>query len=85
MPKREEKVSMNKSWVIFKLECKWRIFRIFRKLLNNMIGQGMGYSSVSVCIVNRIVNHELADLMELQKRVEKITGIKIDYYRKHEI
>ena len=50
-----------------------------------MIGQGMGYSSVSVCLVNRIVNHELADLMELQKRVEKITGIKIDYYRKHEI
>ena len=68
-----------------KWEYKWRIFRTFRKLLNFMVGQGMKYSSVSVCLINRIVGHELADLIELQKRVEEGTSIKIDYYRKYEI
>ena len=48
-----------------------------------MVGQGMKYSSVSVCLINRIVDHELADLIELQKRVEEGTSIKIDYYRKY--
>lgn len=50
-----------------------------------MVGQGMKYSSVSVCLINRIVGHELADLIELHKRVEEGTSIKIDYYRKYEI
>ena len=45
----------------------------------------MKYSSVSVCLINRIVGHELADLIELQKRVEEGTSIKIDYYRKYEM
>ena len=76
---------MNKRWMIVKLEYKWRIFRTFRKLLNFMVGQGMKYGSVSVCLINRIVGHELADLIELQKRVEEGTSIKIDYYRKYEI
>ena len=71
--------------MIVKLEYKWRIFRTFRKLLNFMVRQGMKYSSVSVGLINRIVGHELADLIELQKRVEEGTSIKIDYYRKYEI
>ena len=71
--------------MIVKLENKWRIFRTFRKLLNFMMGHGMKYSSMSICLINRIVDHELADLIELQKRVEEGTSIKIDYYRKYEI
>ena len=54
-------------------------FELFEKLLNFMVGQGMKYSSVSVCLINRIVGHELADLIELHKRVEEGTSIKIDY------
>ncbi len=76
---------MNRRWMIVKLEYKWRIFRTFRKLLNLMVGQGKKYSSVSVCFINRIVDHELADLIEIQKRIEEESGIKIEYYRKYEI
>ena len=76
---------MNKRWMIVKLEYKWRIFRTFRKLLNFMVRHDMKYSSMSVCLINRIMDHELADLIELQKRVEEGTSIKIDYYRKYEM
>lgn len=67
------------------MEYKWRIFRILRKLLNQMVTLGMKYNSSYVCFISRRANNYLADLIELQKCYENETGIKIDYYKKYEI
>ena len=60
-------------------------FSNFSKIIKFYGGTRHEYSSVSVCLINRIVGHEMADLIELQKRVEEGTSIKIDYYRKYEM
>ncbi len=74
-----------RNWLILKMEYKWRSYRFFRRMLNYMIKKGMRYSSTLVCLVNRIDDNQLADLMELKSKYERDTGVRIEYYNRYQI
>ncbi|MDF2942698.1 MAG: hypothetical protein K0S01_1556 [Herbinix sp.] len=76
---------MNVWRVLFLLEYEWRVFRIYRKLINWLVKRGMKLSSPILCKIKRKLDNHNMNLMELKRKYEKQTGQVIIYYKCDEI
>jgi hypothetical protein len=71
-----------KVWrVLLLLEYEWRVFRIYRKVINWLVKKGMRLSSPVLCIIKRRMDKHDINLIELKEFYEKQTGQVIIYYK----
>lgn len=75
-----------KEWkILLSLEYEWRLFRMYRKIMNRMICKGISLSSPLLCLIKRKFDKHSDTLFDLQHYYEKQTGHIIVYYHYDEI
>ncbi|MDF2484137.1 MAG: hypothetical protein K0R46_305 [Herbinix sp.] len=75
-----------KEWrILLLLEFEWRMFRVFRRLINWLVKKGMRLSSPILCMINRSLDYYGAALARQGNLYESITGEIIRYYKRDEI
>lgn len=75
-----------KEWrILLILEFEWRVFRIHRKLLHWLIGNGMKLNSPILCSINRSLDNHVVILTQNRERYEQLTGQIIQYYKRDEL
>jgi hypothetical protein len=71
-----------KIWrTLLLLEYEWKVFRIYRKFINWLVGKGMRLSSPVLCKIKSRLDKHYIVLIKLQNRYEKQTGQAISYYK----
>ena len=77
---------MMKEWrMLLLLEFEWRVFRIYRKLINWMVHRKIRLTSPILCMVNNWLDNSVVQLTRNRLAYEQITGQIIRYYKRDEI
>ncbi len=74
-----------KQWrILLSLEFEWRMFKLYRKLVNWLVKRGIKLSSPILCLVNNMLDNYGVSLAEHRRRYESLTGEIIRYYKRDE-
>lgn len=71
-----------KNWrVLLTIEYEWRVFRIYRKVINRLIKKRMKLSSPILCGLNRRLSQHSIMVTKMKDLYEKQTGHVILFYK----
>lgn len=77
---------MRKEWrILLLLEFEWRVFRIYRKLINWLVRRRMRLTSPILCWINKCLDNCSVVMFRNRQSYEQLTGQIIRYYKQDEV
>jgi len=72
---------MNEWKLLLLLEYKWRVFRLYRKLLNYLLRKKVSLTSPLLCFITKKLDKNGMMISQLKYSYEMQTGVKLVFYK----
>lgn len=72
---------MRRWKLLILLEYKWRVFRLYRKLLHLLVGRNVSLTSPILCFLAKRLDKYGILISKLKYNFESQTGVKLVFYK----